>query len=106
VLLAVGAFSAFRLTGMTALEFCGDVARVNHVRGTAEIGAGSTFPTARPSVFPVGAECSYYAGPHNPRITSFVDFGTIPLILGIATFPASAILRIIERSRSSDESSA
>lgn len=103
LLLLVCGFSCFRLTSMTVIEFCGDVKLANDVQGDYGGMDPATRPTVRPSIFPVGAECSYYGGPSAPRVTSFSDFGTVPILVGLASFPVAAILRIREQSSRSNE---
>jgi hypothetical protein len=99
ILLGVGSFSLLR-SHRTVYDFCFEMKITNQVEGTLESESPATRATVRSSFFPFGAECSYFAGYGQPRVTSFQDFGTIPITIGVALLCAAAVAHARDATRS------
>jgi hypothetical protein len=96
LIVAVLINSGLRTLQKDALEFCGDLRSQWNIEGAYAGESPSTFPEIRRSAFPLGAECSYFAGDDSARIVVFDDFGTVPLLSGlvlVATAPILALAR-------------
>ncbi|GAA1528363.1 hypothetical protein GCM10009761_32110 [Agromyces terreus] len=84
----------FRAIGGSAMEWCLVDASAP---GAVDSGRSEDDPTFRYTVFPFGLECSLFAGDERPRVTDFLDLGTVPLYGGITCLLAGIILLIRDR---------
>ena len=79
------------ITNSTVVDLCSGMVVAGEVVSDSPEG----LPTIRPSLFPPGVECSFYAGESAPRVTDFTSAGLEAFSAPLGLMIFGAIFKLI-----------